>query len=130
MNATVVDRLLPLVLEYAEGRAAQKTLRRAYVALRCEEQHTGRAGGSSGEPEPAEDGQPPCYQTDDEVADWCATCRQRDPLFGAYRARKLANRALLARLETLALKLTLPDAPPAPEEPKLLLQLMGETIDG
>lgn len=121
----MTEHAIRLLEEYAVGRAEERRLRAAMRALRCEVERQARVGGSAESPEPADDGEPPCYADGVSVppADWCESCRTRDPLFHQMVARRRANKVLLRRLERAVLA---PVAPPPADEPKLLLDLMTE----
>lgn len=114
MRATIVDRLVVLVEAYAQGRDAEKTMRREMRAKACL-----RAAGRDGVR---------CYLPIAGIPDEnrCEPCKARSFVWRAFRQQKADNRALLGRIERLALKLSMPD-PVEPEEPKPLLEMMGVT---
>lgn len=118
MRATLVDRLLPMLEAYAAGRVAEKTMRRQMRAERCEiaarfaEERRCYLPVGGGKLE----------------AERCASCKRRTFFWTAFVAQKAENRSLLARIERLALRLSLPD-PVEPEEPKPLLDLMAQAVD-
>jgi len=111
VNQTVVDRLLPLVEAYALGRRHQKDLRAKLRGKPCE--HSRGMG---------------CHFTEgldpNDRARWCQSCVEREPVWQEFAERKRKNREILARIQVLGLRLSMPDAPPEPEPVKELLELM------
>jgi hypothetical protein len=106
VNQTVVDRLLPLVEAYALGRRHQKALlAKLRPAEKCEKAICHLQYGS-------------------DQTEWCEPCKRREPWFRAFAERRRTNRELLRRIEALGIKLSLPDPPQEPPEPKALLELM------
>lgn len=108
---TALDRLVATLELYAAGRVVERDLRRQMQGIRCtrEEAQAGR-----------------CYNiyapTTPEA--YCPECWRRAKVWKLFKSRRAGNKALLRRVEALTLRLQVPEAPPEPEEPKRLLELM------
>ena len=115
MMFTVAERILASIELYAVDRQAEKNLRHKMRSLRCSRMDDDAMLAR-------------CYNVADDPDAFCGPCQQRTALWKDYVRIRAENRKRLRRIERLASRLSAPE-PVIPEEPKPLLEMMGDGDD-